>query len=101
MSDKAAGQKPRSLEGCDENGPAAVLLLSHVSIQICSFVAPCRRPILIVTLLYQSRTWCTSARTALQISFFGTRFKSHLILLPRLLNRFRGLLCGHVSRGHI
>jgi hypothetical protein len=23
MSDQAAGQKPRSLEGCDENGPAA------------------------------------------------------------------------------
>jgi hypothetical protein len=34
MSDKAAGQKPRSPEGCDENGPAAALLLSHVSIQI-------------------------------------------------------------------
>src|SRR6202040_3559414 len=36
MSDKAAGQKARSPEGCDENGPAAALLLSHVSIQICS-----------------------------------------------------------------
>jgi len=36
------------------------LLLSHVSIQICSFVAPCRRPILIATPLNQSRTWCTS-----------------------------------------
>jgi hypothetical protein len=32
MSDKAAGQKVRSPEGCDENGPAAALLLSHVSI---------------------------------------------------------------------
>jgi hypothetical protein len=31
MSDKAAGQKARSPEGCDENGPAAALLLSHVS----------------------------------------------------------------------
>jgi hypothetical protein len=30
MSDKAAGQKTRSPEGCDENGPAAALLLSHV-----------------------------------------------------------------------
>src|SRR6516164_6894480 len=46
---------------CDENGPAAALLLSHVSIQICSFVAPCRRPILIATPLNQSRTWCTRA----------------------------------------
>jgi hypothetical protein len=36
MSDKAAGQKTRSPEGCDENGPVAALLLSHVSIQICS-----------------------------------------------------------------
>src|ERR1700689_4925005 len=59
MSDKAAGQKTRSPEGCDENGPAAALLLSHVSIQICSFVAPCRRPILIATPLNQSLTWCT------------------------------------------
>src|SRR6516165_7970756 len=58
-SDKAASQKTRSPEGCDENGPAAALLLSHVSIQICSFVAPCRRPILIATPLNQSRTWCT------------------------------------------
>ena len=32
MSDKAAGQKARSPQGCDENGPAAALLLSHVSI---------------------------------------------------------------------
>src|SRR6516164_5303687 len=29
MSDKAASQKTRSPEGCDENGPAAALLLSH------------------------------------------------------------------------
>jgi len=34
MSDNAAGQKARSPEGCDENGPAAALLLSHVSIQM-------------------------------------------------------------------
>ena len=61
MSDKAAGQKARSPEGCDENGPAAALLLSHVSIQICSFVAPCRRPILIATPLHQSLT-CTLAK---------------------------------------
>jgi hypothetical protein len=60
MSDKAAGQKTRGPEGCDENGPAAALLLGHVSIQICSLVAPCRRPILIATPLSQPRTWCTS-----------------------------------------
>src|ERR1700736_3875583 len=68
MSDKAAGQKARSPEACDENGPAAALLLSHVSIQICSFLSPvrlgppCRRPILIATPLPQSLTWCTSYR---------------------------------------
>src|SRR5258708_9773951 len=44
MSDKAAGQKARSPKGCNENRPAAALLLSHVSSQICSFVAPCRWP---------------------------------------------------------
>ena len=32
MSDKAAGRKTRGPEGCDENGPAAALLLGHVSI---------------------------------------------------------------------
>ena len=36
MSDKAAGRKTRGPERCDENGPAAALLLGHVSIQICS-----------------------------------------------------------------
>ena len=51
-----------------KNGPAAALLLSHVSIQICSLLPPgrlgppCRRPILIATPLHQSLTWCTSAR---------------------------------------
>src|SRR5215471_4949368 len=59
ISDKAAGQKPRGPEDCDENGPAAALLLGHASIQICSLVSPCRRPILIATPIYQSRTWCT------------------------------------------
>jgi hypothetical protein len=37
-------------EGCDENGPAAALLVGHVSIQICFLLAPCRRPILIATI---------------------------------------------------
>jgi len=61
MSDKAAGRKTRGPKGCDENGPAAALLLGHVSIQICSLFPPvrlgppCRRPILIATPLYQSR----------------------------------------------
>src|ERR1700738_2344687 len=42
-------------KGCDENGPAAALLVGHVSIQICSLLLPvrlgppCRRPILIAT----------------------------------------------------
>jgi hypothetical protein len=36
MSDKAAGQKTRSPEGWDENGPAAALLVGYVSIQICA-----------------------------------------------------------------
>src|ERR1700737_2644484 len=41
--------------GCDENGPAAALLVGHVSIQIGSLPPPvrlgppCRRPILIAT----------------------------------------------------
>ena len=30
MSDKAAGQKARSPEGCDENGPAAVAPQSRI-----------------------------------------------------------------------
>src|ERR1700687_3463606 len=34
-------------KGCDENGPAAALLVGHVSVQICSLLAPCRRAILI------------------------------------------------------
>src|ERR1700686_527964 len=43
-------------EGCDENGPAAALLVGHVSIEICSLLPPvrlgppCRRPILIATI---------------------------------------------------
>src|SRR5260221_12555889 len=36
-------------EGCDENGPAAALLVGYVSIQISALLAPCRRPILIAT----------------------------------------------------
>jgi hypothetical protein len=42
-------------EGCDENGPAAALLVGHVSIQIGSLPPPvrlgppCRRSILIAT----------------------------------------------------
>ena len=69
MSNKAASQKARSPEGCDENGAAAALLLSHVSIQICSLVAPGRRPILIATPINQSLTWCTRARLGNFIRF--------------------------------
>ncbi|MFY9986994.1 MAG: hypothetical protein WAK31_19695, partial [Chthoniobacterales bacterium] len=42
-------------EGCDENGPAAALLVGYVSIKICALLPPvrlgppCRRPILIAT----------------------------------------------------
>jgi len=34
QSSRPKGAQPRV---CDENGPAAALLLGHVSIQICSF----------------------------------------------------------------
>src|ERR1700737_1396307 len=37
-------------EGCDENGPAAALLVGPVSIQICSLLAPSRRPMLFATI---------------------------------------------------
>src|ERR1700738_3753978 len=45
-------------EGCDENGPAAAFLVGHVSFQICSLLAPCRRLILIATkyLVFRDRT---------------------------------------------
>src|SRR5580692_6321429 len=47
----------RGPQGCDENGPAAALLVGYVSIQICALLAPCRRPILIATMspLYARR----------------------------------------------
>src|ERR1700726_740815 len=47
-------------EGCDENGPAAALLVGHLSIQICSLLAPCRRPILIATIYLLFRGQDTS-----------------------------------------
>src|SRR6202795_2063704 len=72
MSDKAASQKTRSPEGCDENGPAVALLLSHVSIQICSFVASCGRPILIATPLHQSLTWCTRTSNSIKRTWCRT-----------------------------
>jgi hypothetical protein len=80
MSDKAAGQKTRGPEGCDENGPAPALLLGHVSIQICSLVAPYRRPILIATPLYQPRTWCTS------VCIISTTRTRHLPTLSKIKN---------------
>jgi hypothetical protein len=48
-------------KGCDENGPAAALLVGHVWIQICSLLVPCRRPILIVTKYLVFRGRDTSA----------------------------------------
>src|SRR5271166_870393 len=47
-------------EGCVENGSAASLLVSHVSIQICSFLPPRRRPILNTTKPKGLRRRCTS-----------------------------------------
>jgi hypothetical protein len=56
MSDKAAWQNSTSPEGCDENGPAAALLLSHVlpPNMLLPRVRqlPDRRPIFIATLLH-------------------------------------------------
>src|ERR1700736_5540991 len=51
-------------QGCDENGPAAALLGGHVSIQTCSLLAPCRRPILIATiyLLFRGQDTRSSPR---------------------------------------
>src|SRR6202011_1444077 len=51
-------------QGCDENGPAAALLVGHVSIQICSLLAPCRRPILIATIYLLFRGQDTSSTGA-------------------------------------
>ena len=46
MQKQPTGRGP---QGCDENGPAAALLVGYVSIQICALLAPCRRHILIAT----------------------------------------------------
>src|ERR1700676_5099223 len=51
-------------EGCDENGPAAALLVGHVSVQICSLLTPCRRPILIATKYLVFRGQDTSPQCA-------------------------------------
>ncbi len=51
-------------EGCDENGPAAALLVDRVSNQIYSLLAPCRRPIFIATkyMLFRGQDTSISAR---------------------------------------
>src|SRR6202035_4718669 len=49
-------------EGCDENGPAAALLVGHVSVQICSLLTPCRRPILTATTYLLFRGQDTTAQ---------------------------------------
>src|SRR5208282_239779 len=58
-------------EGCDENRPAAALLVGHVSIQICSLLAPCRRPIFIATIYLLFRGQDTSCRGGFRITKFG------------------------------
>jgi hypothetical protein len=52
-SSEQRGKQPtgRGPEGRVENGSAASLLVSHVSIKICSFLTPRRRPILNATKL--------------------------------------------------
>src|ERR1700688_2500250 len=56
----------RGPEGCVENGSAASLLVSHVSIQICSFLPPRRRPILNTTKPKGFRRRCTNIQTLLK-----------------------------------
>src|SRR5271165_2253957 len=55
--------------GCDENGPAAALLVGHVSIQICSLLAPCRRPILIATIYLLFRGQDTRLRNCPKVQY--------------------------------
>jgi hypothetical protein len=55
----------RGPEGCDENGPAAALLVGHVSFRYAPLLAPCRRRILIATkaMLFRGQdTGATAAR---------------------------------------
>ena len=51
----------RGPQGRVANGSAASLFVSHVSIQICSFLPPCRRPILNATEPKGFRRRCTSS----------------------------------------
>jgi hypothetical protein len=62
----------RGPKGCVENGPAAALLVSYVSIQICALLAPCRRPILNATALWLYVIQCTSA----EVKEIGYRLES-------------------------
>ena len=59
-------------KGCDENGPAAALLVGHVSVQICSLLAPCRRPILIATKYLVFRGQDTSDRLPVLVGSVGS-----------------------------
>ncbi|HYY28447.1 MAG TPA: hypothetical protein VE860_10905, partial [Chthoniobacterales bacterium] len=66
-------------EGCDENGPAAALFVGHVSLQICSLLTPCRRPILIATkyLVFRGQdTRLASNRRICWLTFAGLRILS-------------------------
>src|ERR1700681_4877627 len=70
----------RGPEGCVENGSAASLLVSHVSIEICSFLPPGRRPILNTTKPKGFRRRCTSSTA------FQTCRRWHLDEPPNLVD---------------
>ena len=67
-------------EGCVENGPTAALLVGHVSIQICSLLAPCRRPILIATkhMLFRGQDTIRRRRISFASSFLFLEERRYL-----------------------
>ena len=90
--ERATQKQPtgRGPEGCVENGSAASLFVSHVSIQICSFLPPRRRPILNPTKPKGFRRRCTS-RGALPrdpASHVSTRFFASALRI-RAATRFK------------
>jgi transaldolase len=58
--------------------------------QVSSFVAPCRRPILIATPLHQSLTWCTSR--ILDFALLGPHFEPEEVLATSYLQAPRAPL---------
>ena len=80
-------------EGCDENGPAAALLVSYVLIQIDALLAPFRRPILIATKpCYLQEGTLAHFHFELDVSrfsfFYLTTFPFHTISASSRLPRF-------------